>query len=141
MWDARSGRQVGALETAAPVTAFDVSFDRAFVTTAEANTVRVWDAAALRQLRQLDMPYPVESASFAPATGRLVAGGDDMWVHLHDFATGEELAVNKGHHGPVHTVKFSPTGDTYASGSEDGTIRMWSLAEVDAAAAVNGGGH
>lgn len=28
-----------------------------------------------------------------------------MWVHLHDADTGAELEVNKGHHGPVHTVR------------------------------------
>lgn len=46
---------------------------------------------------------------------------------MHDAATGVELEVGKGHHGPVHAVMYSPDGELYASGSEDGTLLFFLL--------------
>jgi len=61
---------------------------------------------------------------------------DHRWVRLFSYDTGEELDCNKGHHGPVHAVRFAPTYEMYASGSEDGTIRVWPMG----GATENGGG-
>ena len=46
--------------------------------------------------------YSVESATFCPEKGRFVVGGEDMWVHLHDYATGEEVECNKGESRMTH---------------------------------------
>ncbi len=46
-------------------------------------------ASSFALVKSLPMPYPVESASYCPERGKLVAGGADMWVHLYDFETGE----------------------------------------------------
>lgn len=38
------------------------------------------------------MPCNVESASLEPKFGnKFVAGGEDLWVHVFDFHTGDEI--------------------------------------------------
>lgn len=127
VWDVRSQQLVHTLPTNDPVLSIEVSFDGHYLTTADNKAVTIWSLDNLSCLKQFALPYTVGSASFCPERSRFVAGGSgqDAWVRLHDFGTGAELECNKGHHGPVHTIKFAPTGELYASGSEDGTIRIW----------------
>ena len=51
--------------------------------------------------------------------------GSDLKVYVFDFDTGRELECHKGHHGPVRCLRDHPEGTSYATGSEDGTIRIW----------------
>ncbi|XP_076922116.1 uncharacterized protein LOC143583787 [Bidens hawaiensis] len=132
LWDVRSGKLVHTLETKSPVTSAEVSKDDRYITTADGSSVKFWDANHFGLVKSYDMPCNVESASLEPKFGdKFIAGGDDMWIRLFDFNTGEEIGCNKGHHGPVHCVRFSPGGESYASGSEDGTIRIWQTGSLN----------
>ncbi|KAK3026101.1 hypothetical protein RJ639_040773 [Escallonia herrerae] len=126
LWDMRSDKIVRTLETKSPVTSAEVSHDGCYITTADGCTVKFWDSNHFGLVKSYDMPCTVESASLEPKLGnKFIAGGEDMWIRIFDFHSGEEIGCNKGHHGPVHCVRFSPGGESYASGSEDGTIRIW----------------
>ncbi|CAE6420042.1 unnamed protein product [Rhizoctonia solani] len=76
---------------------------------------------------QVTLAHAPSSASLHPVYGdRFVAGSvGDPWVRVYGLEMGEEREVYKGHHGPVHCVEYSPDGEMYATGSEDGTIRLW----------------
>lgn len=44
-------------------------------------------------LKSYKMPCTVESASLEPKYGdKFITGGEDMWIRLFDFQTGEEIS-------------------------------------------------
>jgi len=125
MWDVRSGMQVSTAFAKASVASLELSRDAKYLISAAGKEVTFWDANTLVPQKMYTLGVEINSASLHPSNSKFIAGGVDFYVHMYDFATGEELDVHKGHHGPVHCVRFAPDGETFASGSEDGTVRIW----------------
>jgi serine-threonine kinase receptor-associated protein len=51
--------------------------------------VRFFDTSSLSLIKQQELAHNAEAASYCPQFKRFVAGGEDMWVHLYDFDSGE----------------------------------------------------
>ena len=96
VWDLRTQRIVRTMETSKIVTSIEVMPDSSYVVTADGTEAKFWDGASLGLKKSFAQSYSVESATFCPEKGRFAVGGEDMWVHLHDYATGEEVECNKG---------------------------------------------
>lgn len=113
------------VEFASTPNSLEVSKDGSVLTVAYSNHVAFLDSETLGKIREFTIPTAVNSASLHPDKSMFVTGGDDLKVYKFDYTTGTEIESFKGHFGPVHCLKFSPDGELYASGSEDGTLRLW----------------
>jgi len=130
-WDVSTSGEPKLLRTLkvdAEVRDMEISPGKKLLTVAAGTKVNFFDLSSYELVRSHKMPIHFRDeggASLHPDGTKFVAGGSDLWVRLFDFDSGEQLECHKGHHGPLRCLRFSPDGKTFATGSEDGTIRLW----------------
>ena len=106
-----------------------------YVTVTAGHDAMFIDLATHEVVKRHMLDVPPSSIYLHPTTAHTFVAGStaDEWVRIYEYESGKELDLNKGHHGPVHCVSYTPDGEAAASGSEDGTlmaltpgtIRLW----------------
>ncbi|OJJ80202.1 WD40 repeat domain-containing protein [Aspergillus glaucus CBS 516.65] len=132
-WDLRSRHPVLEYTVDGPIGSCELNSlafrpsDPGILSVAAGKSVYLFDGMNPgRMLKKIDFSYDVASVAVNSESGRLVTGSaEDTWARVYDLHTGQELEVQKGHHGPIWSVSFSPDGKLYGTGSEDGTIKLW----------------
>jgi serine-threonine kinase receptor-associated protein len=137
-WDLRQGGAAGAAISVSlgveTITVQDIenNYAHGTVTCAVDSKVVLLNRGDLTTKKEYEMPKGMSfreegGASMHPDGTKFIAGGSDLWLREFDCASGEVLRTFKGHHGPIRCVRYHPSGNFGASGSEDATIRIWEL--------------
>jgi WD40 repeat protein len=153
IWDAASAKEIAVLrvsQTAFTSAAF--SPDGSRIVTASGDTAAIWDAARATEIafvRDGHVSYvnsliadlrghrQVNSAAFSPDGSRIVTT-DDNTAGIWDAASAKEIAVLRGHDGPVFSAAFSLDGSHIVTASMDGTARIWDAASAKEVAVLRG---
>ena len=103
------------------------SYEKSVLSVAAGKTAYFFSGSVPGQLMSKHKTaHEIASVAINHEAKRFVTGSSaDTWVRVYDFNDGNELNVHKGHHGPVWSTSFAPDGKLYATGSEDGTIKLW----------------
>lgn len=125
VWDTRNGAEVSNLTFDNAPSSIEVSKDGQKLILSHGKCVELYSASDLKLIKSFTVPLPVSAVSIHPRNEEFVCADDSFTLYKYSISSGAVLESFKGHFGPIHAIQFSPDGELYASGSEDGTLRLW----------------
>ena len=93
----------------------------------EDRTIRWWDLGPRKEAGRAEAGFSVEQVAFSPDGRLLAVCGSDIKVHMWNCETRRKERELPLHQANVLSVAWSADGMHAASGSYDGTIRLWHM--------------
>lgn len=141
-WDAKTGELLMSMEAHEyDTTINDLQFspDRTyFITAGKDKTAKILSARDLSILKTFVADTPLNTAAITPKKDFVILGGGQAAMDVTTTSARQgkfearfyhkifedEIGRVKGHFGPLNTIAVHPQGIAYASGGEDGYVRM-----------------
>jgi translation initiation factor 3 subunit I len=147
-WNSMTGEELKYIQGhRGPITDMQFSDDRLLMlTSSKDQTIKVWQLADFEIVKDLKTDRPCNSCSISPLCFAkdpekiryhvLAGGGQDagdvttqggsgkfeaVLIHL---ISEEDLGTIRGHFGPMNYIRFMPDGSGFATGGEDGYVRI-----------------
>ena len=136
IWDAATGKALAVLRGHGAevwVAAYDIDGSRV-VTASSDNTARIWDTSSRTVLILSEF---MACAAYSPDGSRIVTATRDT-ASVRDGASGDPIAVLRGHEGRVNCAAYSPDGTRIVTASRDRTARIWDAAAGAQVAVLRG---
>ncbi|XP_074285180.1 eukaryotic translation initiation factor 3 subunit I-like [Silene latifolia] len=143
IWDPVTGQEIRSTKDNVnghtdSVTSICLSADGShFLTGSHDKTAKLWDTRTLTLLKTYASERPVLAVTMSPLLDHVVLGGGldaskvtidrsagKFEAKFYDKILQEEIGGVKGHFGPLNALAFNPDGKSFASGGEDGYVRL-----------------
>jgi RNA polymerase sigma factor (sigma-70 family) len=94
---------------------------------ADGRGVTLWDVGTGKLRHDFGQTYGVDALAFSPDGKRLVSGAGytDAVARVWDPLTGKQTGQLRGHADGIEVAAYAPDGKLVATGSQDGTVRLW----------------
>lgn len=141
-YDAKTGEQlenVQAHEFDYQINDIQFSADRTyFITAGKDKTAKILSSRNLAILKSFTADTPLNTAAITPKKDYIILGGGQAAMDVTTTSARQgkfearfyhrifedEIGRVKGHFGPLNTIAVHPAGTAYASGGEDGYVRV-----------------